>query len=430
MWTLPASAFSPFSPANRERALRLVVPGYADSLSPAHWLIFAARIINALALNSAFPFLASYFAKDRGLPSVVIGSIFMGQGIVGSLSQLLGGDFADRFGRRVTIVTSLAVRSVVVLALGLLILWRAPVPVIVAMMMANSLLFGLFQPSLDALVVDITPPERRIAAFAHQRVAINIGWAAGPMLGGLMAHGALAWLFVGASPFVLLGTFVFSRLPDPPRQGVKRENPFSALRETLRDRALRIHLFGSLLLFMLAGQLVVTLSVEAAPRLQLDSHHLGLLWSLNGVLVVLLQMPIARLVGRIGARRALTWSALAYAVAYAAVGWSATYTHIVICMIGITAAELLNTPSQQAGISERATPATTGRILGLLGLTMTLGRSLGPVVGGAVHDAYLHQPIAMWALLGSIGVIAALVYAHPELRQPPPAGATSEGEKA
>jgi MFS family permease len=144
----------------------------------------------------------------------------------------------------------------------------------------------------------------------------------------------------------------------------------------------------------------------------------GLVWALNGALVVFAQMPVARLVARMGTRRALVTSSVLYGLAYASVGLVATFSGLAACMVLVTLGELLNTPAQQSAVASRAAPEALGRTMGVLGLVTMLGRSLGPLVGGAAHDAWGEQPLVMWSIIGALGWLAALVYAHPSLREP------------
>lgn len=407
--------------SRRPALLALLVPGYGERLGRDLWLLFAARIINALAFTGAFPFLATYLAEERGLASILVGVVYTSQGIVGAAFQGVGGVLAERLGRRPMLVWSLVLRAGLTLGLGLLIHQRAPLLVLTGLILVNSMLAGVFQPAADTLVADLAPPERRTAAFAHQRVAINVGWAIAPALGGFVSDRfSLADAFFAASPMVLVGALVLSRLPvGPPVPVAPREPMLKLLADTVRERALRLHLFGALLTFTLAGQLVVTLSLDAGSRLHLDKRHIGLVWAVNGAMVVFAQMPVARLVGRLGTRASLIVSSAIYGLAYASVGWVHSFGGLVVSMVAITLGELLNTPSQQTAVAARAAPGAIGRTMGMLGLTTMLGRSLGPLVGGAVHDGWGDEPRLMWALLGSLGLVAAMVYAHPRLADHP-----------
>lgn len=416
----PEPAGPPAPVAPRRPGLRRYLPGGDANLGPTLWILFLARIVNAFAFTAAFPFLAAYLTADRGMSSTAVGAIYMLQGIVGAAFQVVGGSLADRFGRRPMMLFSLVVRSGIALGLGFSVHTAASLALFCVLIVLNAVFAGLFQPAADALVVDLTKGRERIAAFAHQRVAINIGWAVGPILGGFVAaRTAFEFLFFGAAPLVLLGALVISRLPEAPRQPIAKANPLRSLRDTLADKPLRLQLLGALLTFLLAGQMIVTLSVDGAARFQLDRQDIGLLWTVNGVLIVLLQMPVARLVERLGTRLALVVGSLIYAFAYASVGFATGYVALLASMVAITAGELLNAPSQQSAVAARARPEAIGAALGLLGLTMMLGRSLGPLVGGAAHDAFGGEPVVMWGLIGAIGLVASLVYLHPALRAAP-----------
>jgi len=401
-----------------DRILRLLVPGWSERLDGALWRLFFARTVNTFAFSFTFPFLATYLAHERGLSATATGAVFMAQGIVGALAQVPGGVVADSLGRRATLVLSLSLRACAMAALGALVHLQAPVGAITALVLLNAIVTGLFQPAADALVVEIAAPDRRIAAFAHQRVAINIGWVAGPAFGGLMADGGrFADSFLWGAPLMLGSVWLVAGLSAAKAGARENSVPPVARSPLLADRGLLLQLAGALCTFTLAGQMVVTLSVDTAERLQMDRGRLGVLWSLNGILVVLAQMHVARLVQRTGARAALIAGSLVYGAAYAAVGFAASWPQLVACMVAITAGELLNAPAQQSAAAARARPEATGRVLGLLGFTMVLGRSLGPLAGGAVRDAFGAEPHATWGLIGSLGALAALLYAVPA---PPP----------
>lgn len=398
------------------------MPGYVENFAPSLWILFFARIVNAVAFTASFPFLASYFAVDRGVSPTVVGALYMGQGSAGALFQLVGGELAARVGHRPMLVFSLGMRALVSVGMGLAIHYEGSIPLLAGLVLCNGLLGGLFQPAADTLVTAYASGPKRISAFAHQRVAINIGWATGPIMGGLIAGStAFEALFFAAAPFILLATAMVTRLPEGKLpKAPTRENPLQALGSQLANRSLRLQLVGALLLFILAGQMVVTLSVEAATRLSLPKQQLGFLWTLNGLVVVLFQMPVARWVTRLGTHRALRMSALLYAIGYGSVGFAGNVWHLVASMLVVSLGELLNAPSQQTAVAALAPPEHTSRMLGLLGLTMMLGRSTGPAIGGAAHDLFSGSPRLLWSAIASLGLMAAGIYfkTSPPAKQP------------
>ncbi len=410
---------SPAPPSRLSTALAFVLPGYGERLGRDLWVLFAARIINALAFTGAFPFLAAYLKDDRAMAGVLIGVLYTSQGIIGAACQGLGGVLSERVGQRPVLVWSLVVRAALTLLMGLCISQRAHVGLIALLVIANAMLAGLFQPAADTLVAGLAPEGRRITAFAHQRVAINVGWAIAPAIGGFVSERlSLANAFYAAGPMVLMGALVLSRLPHDTAVTAPSKEPLLArLSAPLADRTVRLQLLGALFTFILAGQMVVTLSLDARGRLNLDKHQLGLVWALNGLLVVFAQMPMAKLVQRLGTRTSLIASSLIYGLSYASIGLVGSFHGLLLAMVFITLGELLNTPAQQAGIAAGATPQTLGRAMGLLGLVMMLGRSLGPLVGGTVHDVWADSPLVMWPLIGALGLAAAAIYAQPEAKR-------------
>ncbi len=69
--------------------------------------------------------------------------------------------------------------------------------VIYALMLLLALVAEMHRPAASALIADLVPSEQRVTAFALFRLAINVGWACGLTLGGLLADRSFDYLFIG-----------------------------------------------------------------------------------------------------------------------------------------------------------------------------------------------------------------------------------------
>ena len=107
-------------------------------------------------------------------------------------------------------------------------------------------------------------------------------------------------------------------------------------------------------------QLYQTASIYAASVLKLDRAEVGTMFTLNGALVVLLQLPAIQYIQRLGTRRALIAGTLGYAVSYAAVGLAVGQLTLLACIAAVTLAEIITSPAQQAAITG-AGPARKNR---------------------------------------------------------------------
>src|SRR6185503_19447018 len=126
--------------------------------------------------------------------------------------------------------------------------------------------------------------------------------------------------------------------------------------------------------FLLQAQLYATLSLYSANHLHLSLVAISHLYSLNGLMVVLLQIPAFHYIRRTGTTRVLVIGACAYALSYALCGAATREGHLLLCVGAITIAEIITAPAQQAAATGMAPPHRLGAYLGLFGLAQAAGQ--------------------------------------------------------
>jgi MFS family permease len=177
-----------------------------------------------------------------------------------------------------------------------------------------------------------------------------------------------------------------------------------------RPRAFLTFLGFTLLMSILTTQLFSTMSVYAMTRLAIPERRFGLLYSVNGIMVVALQGPAVRFISRVGIRRALIIGPLIYAAGYMAVGVSTSFASLAVAVALVTIGELLTEPSEMCAAVALGDPARPGRAMGIFGLISSLGNSLGPGVGGVLYDHTRARPLALWWTIAGLGVIGSAGY--------------------
>ena len=202
-------------------------------------------LLNALGNGLVLPFLFIYLHEVRDMSPAVSGLIVGTNSAVSIIAGPAYGALIDRIGPRRTLT----------IALGLMACGFASYPLVhepwqgfLAAAVAG-LGNGGFWPSQSTLVAGLTPPERMHAAFAMQRIVMNLGIGLGVVIGGLIAStsapGSFTLLFLAdASTFVIFG-LVLRLVPDrgQPRDAgaagrrVRHPAPPPALHA--RDRAQR-----------------------------------------------------------------------------------------------------------------------------------------------------------------------------------------------
>jgi MFS family permease len=271
----------------------------------------------------------------------------------------------------------------------------------------NSTLRGCFEPVAYALVADVVRDDQRVAAFGIQRMGTNLGWAIGPALGGVLTlflpYGAV--FFIAAAGLIIAGIVTLG-VVDPIRKrhaGASDVDLLSALRDGLADRVMRWLLLGTFLCALMETQMFTTMAVFLTDKVGLTKADVGLLYTVNGVGVLVLQVPALALIRRLGIRLTLPWSSLLDAAGFVLIGMVSGFLGGAVAMVILTCAEVVFDPSQQMAIAEVADPAHRGRVYGVVGFVQTSGIALAPLCGGVLLDTLGDHHIWMWLVIAAIG---------------------------
>ncbi len=381
-----------------------LVVRFFQRFDKAIWALVLTQLIASAGFSLALPFVSLYLNRDRGLSMSLVGTLMLAAALAGAVGQLWGGALADRVGRRLVLLGALASRILAFSALGWLISSVGPVSAIAAVYLAVRLSGGLAMSPISALVADLTR-GKRVEGYGILRVGANVGWAAGPALGGylvsLFPYSALFLFGAAATGLALLLVLGAVREPHIPSSGEEIH-----VLTAFQDRTFLKFLGLCFPVFLVAGQLVSTLSVFTVAKRGLTEAQFGGLLTLNGLLVVALQYPLARVTQRWPRQRGLVWGALLYALGYLGFGWFKTYPLMFGAMVVVTLGEMLFSPVSLAVAADLAPAHRRGRYLGAFGLTEAVGWSGGAFLGGILLD-YAPNPQTLWASLSSPGFLAA-----------------------
>lgn len=385
-----------------------------------------ARAVNTMGLSLAMTFLGIYVVNTRGYPAWLYGLVMLCANLCQSLSNAWAGSLSDRIGRRPLITGSLFIRSVFIAALGTQIAFDAPLWSLALNMVVSSALRGCFEPVAYALVADVVTPEQRISAFGLQRMGINLGWAVGPAIGGsltlVISYGTV--FYVAAVGMMIAGVvtlFVVDPVTTrPSRQTIRAGGatpPAGDLRGALasawRSSRMRLLLVATFLAALLQTQMFSTFSIYMTGEIGLRKADVGLLYTINGIGVLCLQLPALALVRRLGIATVLPWASLLDALGFALIGLASASFGVpagVIAIVTITSAEVMLAPAHQTAIAEVADPSQRGRAFGVVGFAQMIGIAVAPLGGSVLLDHISHHHAAMWAIIASIGIAQAVCF--------------------
>jgi MFS family permease len=387
--------------------IRHRLSAFIGRFNPGIWFITIVGFLNSAGFAISLPFIALYLHQDRHLPMTVIGVIIIAGGLASAAVQLYAGALCDRLGRRPLLVVSVFAGAGLYAVLAVLVYFEAPVWLIVTVYTLVRCALMMQRPAIQAMIVDLCPRERLVEANGIMRIGQNLGWATGPALGGyLLASISYAWLFGVAA--IISGMVIFSVV-----FLVKESCLLNGERLTLagifsasRNRYFLVFVILCTLFFVSMGQMTTTLSVFSVDRAGFSLEQYGVLLTLNGLLVALLQYPVARLVNRLPHSRVLQAGSLLYALGYLVMGLVGSYWVAFTAMVIITLGEITTAPTMLAVVGETAPSGQRGRYMGFYGLSETIGVSTGPLLGGILLDNFANNSMAIWGVIGLVALLA------------------------
>jgi len=378
---------------------------------PGVWLVAVIYFFTSIGFSICMPFLSLYLYQDRGLSMTMVGIILLAAGLCSAVSQALGGALSDRFGRRPILLMAVSVSIFLFSGLAVLIGISAPVWAITLAYIAGRSVLTITRPVVSAMVADFTSKERLTEAYGILRIGANIGWAAGPAIGGYLATFLpYGWLFgVPVLTCAIVSVIVFFFVHKS-SGGTNRRVGFRSMLPPVDDRAFLVFTMVSILLFIVEGQMASTLSIFAVDKVGFSTAQYGLILTLNGLIVIFFQYPMTLALRRLAKFRALILGSLLYVFGYLSFGWITQFGWALGAMAVITAGEIIHSPICLSVIGELSPQDQRGRYMGFYGLSETIGMAMGPLLGGILLDAFPSDLRLVWAPIASIALVAALGY--------------------
>ena len=365
--------------------------------------------MNAFGNGIVLPFMFIYLHNVRGISLAVVGLIVATHAVVSLVAGPIFGSQIDRFGGKTMLAISLVILTVGFAAYALVHEpWQGFVVAAI-----SGVGVGGFWPSQSTLIAGLTPPEQRPAAFAMQRVVMNLGIGLGALTGGLIAATdsprSFTLLFLlDAATFLVYGGVMLALVPEPALGGGARAPGSSgSYRDVLRHRAF-VAVIGLNALFIFAGfSGFDVLPVYAKNEAGLTETQIGLLFFVNTVVIVLAQLPVARFAR--GRRRmpALALLGGLWAAAWVIVPLAGSASPAVAVWLLMTAmvvfalGQCLHGAVQAPLVADLAEPRLLGRYMALSALSWQVGFALGPAIGGVGLEL---SPTGVW--LGAAALCA------------------------
>ena len=376
------------------------------------YLLGSAGLVRSIGRSATFVFLPLVFADIYHLSYLDIGALVAAIVPVSTLAFLAGGHLSDRYGRR-----PFAVYPSFVSAGLMFLMWiylEQGVPIVMGLWALNSLFNGLNRPAQSAMIGDVTHPDLAVTAFGVQRVFTNTGFAISPAVGGFLADVAgLPVLFLFAAITSLIeGTVLLLLLRESfaGSKGVAGRS-LGSIAAPFRDHAF-LGLLGALVgLAVLMNQFSTPLALFLGSVRSVSFTEFGLIYSLNGALVVLLQLPIGRLIER--RQQYLAWMAagtIAYGASFLLFDLANAFPLYLVSMGVLTIGEDIVSPTQQSLVAGFGGPERRGAYFGAYNAVTNASRVVAPVIGTLLLGVTPDGPTILWVGMFMLSVAVAVAF--------------------
>ncbi len=370
-----------------------------------------AWLSNSLAYSIVYPFIPIYLHSERGFPMSQVGLVFpiMGAGLM--LGPAVSGFMVDRFGRQKVLYGGTFFRGLMFMIMAVMAWFDTSFWTFAAALFLSSFTGMFFQNAADAYLSDITTPAERPLAYSRIRIGTNIGWALGPMIGAFLARSPFSLLFA-ITGLTCFGISYFIRQACPETIKPCRKNKLTHLSEQstwrilLSDKRLMLTGLCIIVLYMLVSQLYSTFSIYATSVAGISKNSLGFIYSVNGITVVLAQIPVSRLLSKIDLHKRLIMGSFLYVIGYYSIAFGDNCLYFMFSVALLTFGEIVAQPALYSIISVMAPSGMLGRYMGVLGLTSGLGYALGPYAGALMFEQWSDFPAGLWGGLSVFGMIA------------------------
>jgi MFS family permease len=375
------------------------------------YVMLTASLLFSFGRNIAFPYLAMFLngkIQDGGLgfDSSLVGFMIMIGGLSSTLALLVTGSLCDRFGRKRMMIFSIIPQTILTAGFAYAHAYHE----FLLLYAATGVIGAFYDPAYSAMVADLVQPERREQVYGLSYMIGNVGTMIGPPIGGIIASmNGYSVLFLYAAFFAAGAAVTLTLLVKETQPKDACYASFSQFAGIFKDRIFIFFCFLGAMTSLVYSQLYGLLSVYT-QYIGFEPYVFGIFFSVNGLMVVLLQIPLRLGTMRIGATKAFIIAQTLYAVGFTSFMFATSFQQFLAGVIVLTMGEIVFVPASSAFVANIAPADMRGRYMAMAGLFFGIGSSAGSQIAFSIFGALTDKQLT-WGILGIIGFATSLGYA-------------------
>ena len=377
-----------------------------SGLSRSTWLLSLVMLVNRSG-TMVIPFMTIYLTQPSmgysiGQAGAVVGVFGLGA-ICGGW---LGGRLTDRIGFHRVQLFTLTGGGFLFMLLGQMKTY----PLICGCTFLLSVVNEAFRPANSTAIASYSKEENRTRSYSLNRLAINLGWAVGGAIGGILASINYHLLFWVDGTTNLLAALLLRIFLSPSAATDAAQPAGGGDAPALSPYKDKIYLlFISCTIFFASCffQVFSVLPVYYKKTLGMPEYMIGLLMTMNGLLITVFEMVLVfKMEGRRESLFYICCGVLLVGLSYCLLDILplSVYTPY-FCMILMTAGEITAMPFMNSFWISRTTGANRGQYAGLYTIAWSTAQVVGPAGGAEIAEHWGFKPL--WWLVAGICLLAA-----------------------
>jgi predicted MFS family arabinose efflux permease len=392
--------------------MKTYITAYLDNFkgfSREIWILTLITFINR-AGAMVMPFLAKYLHENFSFSFEDVGWMLACIGLGSLTGSWLGGKLTDKIGFYTIMLVSLFLVGFGFIALMFLYDFTE---ICIGLFIITAIA-DMYKPAMYVAVRNFSTKENQTRSLTLVRIAVNLGMISGPVLGGLIvASGNYEYLFWADGLTCVLAIVIFMLLIDETKIIQTAAPKISMAKESLnvfKDPNYLVFLFASFVTAFLFFQLFTTIPIYNTNKFHLNQIEIGLILSLNGLLIFLLEMPFITYLERkkLQPTKILLAGSFFMTAGFFCLLMANWVGMLVLSVILITIGEIMIFSFSNTFALSRAKTGFEGRYMAMYAMSFSVAQILSPKIGFAIIGKYSFT--TNWGLMCVVGVLGIVLY--------------------
>ncbi|MDX8045245.1 MFS transporter [Gracilibacillus sp. S3-1-1] len=371
-------------------------------------ILFAVMFFVMVGFGIIIPVLP-FYAEELGASPVTLGLLMATYSVMQFLFSPMWGRISDKIGRKPVLMIGIAG-----LALSFFLLAIATqVWMLFAARIIGGILSAANMPTVTAYVADITTEEDRGKGMGIIGAAVGLGFIFGPAIGGVFASSNLAIPFYlsGVSSIITFLLVAFVLKESIPEKGVVREKKRPSLLAALKSPNANLFILQGFVSISLAG-LEATFAYFAFDRAGLGTVRLGYIFMIMGLAGAIVQGGlVGQMTKRLGEGKVIQIGIIGSAIGFALILFVQDFVTAAIFLTIFGLGNGLIRPAVSSLLTKKASSGY-GQVTGLLSSFDSLGRIIGPPLGGLLYGITIFMPYVSGIVLSVLALGVYYLYMH------------------